>query len=110
MSNPEIVFADEPTAALDRDAGLQVVRMLKALGDSRGWSTVMVTHDPRIVDLADRIVTIEDGRLVRIEMTQLERISETSWYASLARQMRVQQFRTKTHVVLGSRHTVLRSR
>lgn len=65
VSNPEIVFADEPTAALDRDAGLQVVQMLKALGETRGTSTVMVTHDARIMDLADRIVTIEDGRLIR---------------------------------------------
>ncbi|WP_029621025.1 ATP-binding cassette domain-containing protein [Pseudorhizobium marinum] len=64
VSNPEIVFADEPTAALDRDGGLQVVQMLKALGDARGMSTVMVTHDARIMDLADRIVTVEDGRLV----------------------------------------------
>ena len=64
VSNPEIVFADEPTAALDKDAGLLVVRMLKALGDARGTSTVMVTHDSRIIELADRIVTIEDGRLV----------------------------------------------
>ena len=64
VSNPEIVFADEPTAALDRNAGLQVVQMLKALGHTRGMSTVMVTHDTRIIDLADRIVTIEDGRLV----------------------------------------------
>ncbi|MFN7024862.1 MAG: ATP-binding cassette domain-containing protein [Pseudorhizobium sp.] len=64
VSNPEIVFADEPTAALDRVAGLQVVQMLKALGETRGTSTVMVTHDSRIIDLADRIVTIEDGRLV----------------------------------------------
>lgn len=64
VSNPDIVFADEPTAALDKDAGLQVVRMLKALGEARGTSTVMVTHDTRIIDLADRIVTVEDGRLV----------------------------------------------
>lgn len=65
VSNPEIVFADEPTAALDKDAGLHVVRMLKALGDARGTATVMVTHDTRIIDLADRIITIEDGRLVQ---------------------------------------------
>lgn len=38
--------------------------MLKALGDTRGMSTVIVTHDTRIIDLADRIVTIEDGRLL----------------------------------------------
>ncbi|MFB9948964.1 ATP-binding cassette domain-containing protein [Rhizobium puerariae] len=64
VSNPEIVFADEPTAALDKDAGLHVVRMLKALGKTRGTSTVIVTHDARIIDFADRVITIEDGRLV----------------------------------------------
>jgi putative ABC transport system ATP-binding protein len=64
VSNPEIVFADEPTAALDKDAGHHVVRMLKALGKARGTSTVMVTHDPRITEMADRVISIEDGRLV----------------------------------------------
>jgi putative ABC transport system ATP-binding protein len=65
VSNPEIVFADEPTAALDRDAGLLVVQMLKALGQARGMSTLMVTHDTRIVALADRVITIEDGKLLQ---------------------------------------------
>ncbi len=64
IGNPEIVFADEPTAALDRESGLQVVRMLKHLGEERGTTTLMVTHDPRILDLADRILTMEDGRIV----------------------------------------------
>jgi putative ABC transport system ATP-binding protein len=64
ISNPEVIFADEPTAALDKAAALQVVAMLKALGEQRGTSTVMVTHDARLIDIADRIVTIEDGRLV----------------------------------------------
>jgi putative ABC transport system ATP-binding protein len=64
IGNPEIVFADEPTAALDRESGLQVVRMLKRLGEERGTTTLMVTHDPRILDLADRILTMEDGRIV----------------------------------------------
>ncbi|KXF78105.1 ABC transporter [Paramesorhizobium deserti] len=63
VSNPEIVFADEPTAALDKEAGLNVVRLLKTLAETRGTSTVMVTHDTRIIDLADMIITIEDGRL-----------------------------------------------
>src|SRR4028118_221053 len=53
VSNPEVVFADEPTAALDREAGLQVVQMLKALGRERGTTTLMVTHDNRILELAD---------------------------------------------------------
>ncbi len=64
VSNPDVVFADEPTAALDKDSGRTVVEMLKALGRTRGTTTVMVTHDNRILELADRIVTMEDGRLV----------------------------------------------
>lgn len=64
VSNPEIVLADEPTAALDKDWGLRVVRMLKALGRERGTTTVMVTHDHRILDLADRVLSLEDGRIV----------------------------------------------
>ena len=64
VSNPEIVFADEPTAALDKDSGLNVVTMLKDLGRTRNVTTVMVTHDNRILDLADRIITMEEGRIV----------------------------------------------
>lgn len=59
-----MVFADEPTAALDRESGMAVVEMLKKLGAARGTTTVMVTHDNRILELADRIVTLEDGRIV----------------------------------------------
>ncbi len=65
VSNPEIVFADEPTAALDKESGLTIVQMLKKLGETRGTTTVMVTHDNRILDLADRIITLEDGRIVK---------------------------------------------
>lgn len=64
VSNPAIVFADEPTAALDKESGHTVVEMLKALGRQRGTTTVMVTHDNRILDMADRIITLEDGRVV----------------------------------------------
>lgn len=65
VSNPDIIFADEPTAALDKESGHTVVEMLKALGEQRGTTTVMVTHDNRILDMADRIITLEDGRLVK---------------------------------------------
>jgi putative ABC transport system ATP-binding protein len=64
VANPEIVLADEPTAALDKESGQTVVEMLKSLGKVRGTTTVMVTHDPRILELADRIITLEDGRIV----------------------------------------------
>lgn len=64
VSNPEIVLADEPTAALDKESGQTVVQMLKSLGKARGTTTVMVTHDPRILEMADRIITLEDGQIV----------------------------------------------
>lgn len=65
VSNPDIIFADEPTAALDKVSGLTAVQLFKDLGRVRGTTTVMVTHDPRILELADRVVTLEDGRIVR---------------------------------------------
>lgn len=65
VSNPEVIFADEPTAALDKDSGRVVVEMLKTLGQTRNVTTLMVTHDNRIMDLADRIITLEEGRLVK---------------------------------------------
>ncbi|QGZ33848.1 ATP-binding cassette domain-containing protein [Stappia indica] len=64
VGNPPVVLADEPTAALDRDSGLAVVEMLRRLGRERGTTTLMVTHDNRILDLADRIVRMEDGRIL----------------------------------------------
>ena len=64
VSNPKVVFADEPTAALNKDSGRKVVEVLKAMGRERGTTTVMVTHDNRILELADRIVTLEDRRIV----------------------------------------------
>jgi putative ABC transport system ATP-binding protein len=64
VANPEIVLADEPTAALDRESGHRVVQMLKTMGQKRGTTTIMVTHDPRILEMADRIITLEDGSVV----------------------------------------------
>lgn len=70
VGNPEIVFADEPTAALDRESGLKTVLLLKRLGEIRGTTTVMVTHDNKILDLADRILRLEDGRIVEDQEQQ----------------------------------------
>ena len=67
VGNPDIILADEPTAALDWETAARVVDLLKQLGRARGTTTVMVTHDNRILDRADRILTLEDGRLVRDE-------------------------------------------
>lgn len=64
VGNPRVLLADEPTAALDRESGHTVVEMLRNLGRERGTTTLMVTHDPRIIEMADRIVRMEDGRIV----------------------------------------------
>lgn len=64
VGNPDVVLADEPTAALDWDTAANVVDLLKRLGQTRGTTMMMVTHDNRILDRADRILTLEDGRLI----------------------------------------------
>ena len=64
VGSPEIIFADEPTAALDKVSGLQVVELFKRLGKLRGTTTLMVTHDNRILEFADRIITMDEGRIV----------------------------------------------
>ena len=64
VGNPGVIFADEPAAALDKESGMAVVKMLKRLVAARDTTTVMVIHDNRVLDLADRIIMLEDGRLV----------------------------------------------
>ncbi|HET9359229.1 MAG TPA: ABC transporter ATP-binding protein [Vicinamibacterales bacterium] len=63
-SEPSIILADEPTAALDLHSGLSVIRLLRDLAHQRGRAVVLVTHDGRILEFADRVVRIEDGRIV----------------------------------------------
>jgi putative ABC transport system ATP-binding protein len=63
-AQPGLVLADEPTAALDKVSGAEVAHLLRDLAKSRGVPILMVTHDPRILDIADRVVTMEDGRIV----------------------------------------------
>jgi putative ABC transport system ATP-binding protein len=67
VGNPDLLLADEPTAALDKDSATEVVALLRRIGASRGMTTLLVTHDNRILDHADRILTLEDGRIVRDE-------------------------------------------
>lgn len=62
--DPPLILADEPTAALDAQAGLAVTELLTEVSRERGATVVVVTHDPRIFDLGDRIVHIEDGLIV----------------------------------------------
>jgi putative ABC transport system ATP-binding protein len=61
---PRVVFADEPTAELDTHLGLAVMKLFRELLDQSGITIVMTTHDPGMMDLADRVFTLEDGRIV----------------------------------------------
>lgn len=63
VSRPRIVLGDEPTAALDKDSGRTVVELMKELADREGTTIIMVTHDNKILDVADRIIIVEDGAL-----------------------------------------------
>ena len=62
-AKPALLLADEPTAALDSRTGREVVDLLKRLAREQGCAVLMVTHDPRILDVADRLLRMEDGQL-----------------------------------------------
>jgi len=61
--NPQLIMADEPTAALDSQSGHNVIQLLRQLAKQQGCTVLMVTHDPRIIDVADRVAYLEDGIL-----------------------------------------------
>ncbi|WP_199329133.1 ABC transporter ATP-binding protein [Coleofasciculus sp. FACHB-1120] len=61
--NPQLIMADEPTAALDSHSGHAVIELLRQLAKEGGCTVLMVTHDSRIMDVADRVLHLEDGRL-----------------------------------------------
>ncbi|HEX7662116.1 MAG TPA: ABC transporter ATP-binding protein [Pseudonocardiaceae bacterium] len=63
LARPEVIFADEPTGALDQATGRQVLALLRQAVDRDGCTMIMVTHDPRVAAWADRVVFIVDGRL-----------------------------------------------
>ncbi|MDJ0746996.1 MAG: DevA family ABC transporter ATP-binding protein [Xenococcaceae cyanobacterium MO_167.B27] len=65
VSQPQLVLADEPTAALDSKSGRNVVEIMQQLAKEQGCTILLVTHDNRILDIADRIVHLEDGRLAK---------------------------------------------
>jgi putative ABC transport system ATP-binding protein len=64
ISHPKLVLADEPTAALDSKTGRDIVELLQQLSRKQGCAILMVTHDNRILDVADRRIYMEDGRLL----------------------------------------------
>jgi putative ABC transport system ATP-binding protein len=62
--NPAIVLADEPTANLDHETGASVIELMRTLNRERGTTFLYATHDPDLIRLAQRVLTLRDGRLV----------------------------------------------
>jgi putative ABC transport system ATP-binding protein len=67
VGQPKILLGDEPTAALDKESGRTVVELMQQLAREPNTTIIMVTHDHKILDVADRIIIVEDGRLATVE-------------------------------------------
>ncbi len=65
LGRPTVLFADEPTGNLDSAAGDEILQLLRRSVDSAGQTVVIVTHDPRAASIADRILFLSDGRIVK---------------------------------------------
>jgi putative ABC transport system ATP-binding protein len=85
VNQPALILADEPTAALDKQSGREVVLLMQQLAKEEGCTILMVTHDNRILDVVDRIITMVDGRLESDE--NLDRFVSTRDPKALDRRM-----------------------
>ncbi len=63
-NEPDLLIADEPTGQLDSETGRSIMDLLRAVVHARGMTALVATHDPTLIDLADRVLTLRDGRLV----------------------------------------------
>ncbi|EPZ58658.1 ABC transporter family protein [[Clostridium] sordellii ATCC 9714] len=63
VNDPQIIFADEPTGALDSETGIEIMNLLKSLNDS-GKTVIMVTHDPDLTNYATKLINLKDGAIV----------------------------------------------
>lgn len=66
VKKPRLIVCDEPTSALDHDTGTKIMELMRALVREHGTTLIVVTHDNRIFDYADRIARMDDGRVVEI--------------------------------------------
>lgn len=71
VNNPPLVLADEPTSSLDKQSGRDVVDLMQRLAREQGTSILLVTHDNRILDIADRTLQMEDGYLTSDSQTKI---------------------------------------
>jgi len=108
VHGPSLILADEPTAALDKETGRNVVDLMKELVGKSGATALMVTHDTRLLDAADRIVHMMDGRIVSnvlvaevLEVSTFLRESGLFPSTTPAELMEVAQKMTRRHYVPG---------
>jgi putative ABC transport system ATP-binding protein len=89
--DPPILLADEPTAALDSTSGRAVIELLQKLARVHGRAVVMVTHDPRVLSFGDRIIHLEDGRIVKEEKNLVATIVPSSFLEALPTTQQISQ-------------------
>lgn len=112
VHQPKLILADEPTAALDAESGREVVTIFKELAEQEGCTIIIVTHDNRILDVADRIVNMVDGRIKSNVLVQKTAILcqilqkyplfqglAPSILASVADRMKLKRFPAGTEIV-----------
>ena len=91
---PSLILADEPTGALDSKSGQVIMQVLAQIASDRSCAVFVVTHDPRIVSFADRIVHIEDGSIVKDELKRGENASREESRVTTARNLELKIRRT----------------
>ncbi|UOA06924.1 ABC transporter ATP-binding protein [Methylobacter sp. S3L5C] len=75
VHNPRLIVCDEPTSALDHETGRNVMELLKAVAMQKDRTLVIVTHDTRIFDFADRIAEMDDGHIVKVKESKIKATS-----------------------------------
>jgi putative ABC transport system ATP-binding protein len=112
VNKPKLILADEPTAALDKESGQTVIKLLRTLCEENGSTVFLITHDNRILDYADRIINMVDGRIVsnvlikeEIAVCEFLRRSETfskltpDALTEVARKMNKEKFSTEETII-----------
>jgi len=61
--SPQVLLADEPTGQLDSETGKQIMRLLRAVVQSEGVTALVATHDPNLIEIADSVLELEDGKI-----------------------------------------------
>lgn len=81
IHDPDLIVCDEPTSFLDHETGMKIMELLRSIVRDRKKTLIIVSHDPRIMPFADRIVRLDDGRIVPQETAPVEKISPPEYRA-----------------------------